>query len=254
MSLAVFRPLTYPENDGQPMSDNTLQYTWISIIKWGLEGVFRDRPDVFVAGDLLWYPVEGNNKLRVAPDAMVVLGRPKGDRGSYLQWLEDDIAPQVVFEILSPSNRHLEMVQKERFYEQYGVEEYYVFDPDTGTLSGSIRQDEAFRPIENINGWISPLLRIRFDLHDKELRITGPDGKLFLTPLQLIEQRDELIAERDEIAADRDEIAADRDEIAAERDEIATKLDHERREKERALTRLAELEAALNQLGKNPQS
>ena len=91
------------------------------------------------------------------------------------------------------------------------------------------------------------MLRIRFDLHDKELRITGPDGKLFLTPLQLIEQRDELIAERDEIAADRDE-------IAAERDEIATKLDHERREKERALTRLAELEAALNQLAKNPQS
>jgi Uma2 family endonuclease len=247
MSVAVFRPLTYPENDGQPMSDNTLQYTWISIIKWGLEGVFRDRPDVFIAGDLLWYPVEGNNKLRAAPDAMVVFGRPKGHRGSYLQWLEDDVAPQVVFEILSPCNRPLEMVQKGRFYEQYGVEEYYVFDPDTVTLSGSIRQGDAFQAIENTNGWVSPLLRIRFDLSNGELRITGPDGKLFLTPLELIEQRDDLIAERDEIAADRDEIAAKRDEIAAA-------LDQERREKEIALTRLAELEAAMSQLGKNPQS
>ncbi len=32
---------------------------------------------------------------------MVVFGRPKGDRGSYKQWLENQIAPQVVFEILS---------------------------------------------------------------------------------------------------------------------------------------------------------
>jgi hypothetical protein len=139
------------------------------------------------------------------------------------------------------------MVQKGRFYEQYGVEEYYVFDPDTVTLSGSIRQGDAFQAIENTNGWVSPLLRIRFDLSNGELRITGPDGKLFLTPLELIEQRDDLIAERDEIAADRDEIAAKRDEIAAA-------LDQERREKEIALTRLAELEAAMSQLGKNPQS
>lgn len=246
MSLVFTPAITYPEDNGEPMSDNTLQYTWISIIKWGLEGVFRDRPDVFVAGDLLWYPVEGNNKLRVAPDAMLVFGRPKGDRSSYLQWMEENIAPQVVFEVLSPNNRHLEMVQKERFYERYGVEEYYVFDPDTVALTGWTRQAGVFRPIENTDGWVSPLLRIRFDLADDELKIVGPDGKQFLTPLELIEQRDELTAERDEIAADRDEIAADRDEIAAQRD-------HERREKERALAKLAELEAALKQLGESPK-
>ncbi len=40
----------------------------------------------------------------VAPDVMVVFGRPKGRRGSYKQWQEDNIAPQVVFAILSPSN------------------------------------------------------------------------------------------------------------------------------------------------------
>jgi hypothetical protein len=51
-------------------------------IKENLELVFADNPEVFVAGDLLWYPVEGNNKLRIAPDVMVAFGRPKGDRGS----------------------------------------------------------------------------------------------------------------------------------------------------------------------------
>ena len=71
----------------------------------GLDALFRDDPDVFVAGDLLWYPVEGDPKTRIAPDAMVVFGRPKGYRGSYKQWDEGGIAPQVVFEVLSPGNR-----------------------------------------------------------------------------------------------------------------------------------------------------
>lgn len=43
---------------------------------------------MFVAGDLLWYPVEGDNVTRAAPDAMVVLGKPKGDRGSDHTYVE----------------------------------------------------------------------------------------------------------------------------------------------------------------------
>src|SRR5438309_5827087 len=76
----------YPDSDGQPMADNTLQFRWIVTIKEGLGVLFMDRPDVFVAGDLLWYPVEGDPKTRIAPDALVAFGRPKGERGSYKQW------------------------------------------------------------------------------------------------------------------------------------------------------------------------
>ena len=67
----------YPDDDGQPMSENTLQFKWIVLIKEGLETLFRHDPNVFVAGDLLWYPEEGKPKIRQAPDVMVVLGRPK---------------------------------------------------------------------------------------------------------------------------------------------------------------------------------
>ena len=59
--------IDYPDSDGEPMSDNTLQFKWIVTIKEGLDNVFRDDPDVFVAGDLLWYPVEGDPKTRTAP-------------------------------------------------------------------------------------------------------------------------------------------------------------------------------------------
>src|SRR3982750_3155353 len=113
--------IVYPDSEGQPMADNTLQFEWIPTIKGWLDAIFRDDPNVFVAGDLLWYPVEGDNTIRAAPDAMVVFGRPKGYRGSYQQWREDGIAPQVVFEVLSPGNRPMEMVRKHEFYQPYGV-------------------------------------------------------------------------------------------------------------------------------------
>src|SRR6516164_2588240 len=92
--------IEYPETDGEPMAENTEQYDWITKIKWNLERVFRDDPNVFIAGDLFWYPVEGNNRIRRAPDVLVAIGRPKAPRQCYLQWLEDGVAPQVVFEIL----------------------------------------------------------------------------------------------------------------------------------------------------------
>jgi Uma2 family endonuclease len=118
--------VVYPESDGQPMADNTKQFEYIVTIKGGLDALYHSDPNVFVAGDLLWYPVEGDNTIRQAPDVFVVFGRPKGHRGSYRQWEEGGIAPQVVFEILSPSNRLGEMLRKFKFYERYGVEEYYV--------------------------------------------------------------------------------------------------------------------------------
>src|SRR5438874_13282 len=73
-------PIEYPEDDGQPMSDNSKQFRWIQVIEGNLEAVVRDQPDVVVAGNMLWYPREGHSDERNAPDVMVIFGRPKGDR------------------------------------------------------------------------------------------------------------------------------------------------------------------------------
>ena len=181
----------YPDSDGQPMADNTKQFRWIVVIEQNLELIFADDPDVFVAGDLLWYPVEGNNKKRVAPDVMVALGRPKGDRGSSRQWLEDDVAPLVVFEILSPGNTHPEMTQKCLFYDHFGVEEYYLYDPDDNELSGWLRQDGRLEKIELIADWVSPQLKIRFVLSDENLSLFRPDGEPFLTDVEIAQKAEE---------------------------------------------------------------
>ncbi|MDQ5911572.1 MAG: Uma2 protein [Pseudomonadota bacterium] len=192
----------YPDSDGQPMADNTKQFRYIMTIQGGLAALFANRPDVFVAGDLLWYPVEGRNTIRAAPDVMVVFGRPPGDRGSYQQWREDDVAPQVVFEILSPGNTTTEMVRKFDFYQRYGVEEYYLYDPDRGALRGWQRRSGQLQEIAVINGWISPWLGVRFTLEGTELVLYRPDGRHFESFIEL-DQRAEAEHQRAERLAER---------------------------------------------------
>ena len=181
--------ITYPESDGLPMADNTLQYRWIVTIQGGIDALYQDDPNIFVAGDLLWYPVEGNNKIRVAPDIMVAFNRPKGDRGSYLQWKENDVVPQVVFEILSPSNSRSEMEKKWKFYNDYGVEEYYLYDPQKNNLKGWLRKDKDLEIIHNINNWVSPILKIKFVLTEIEIEIYRPDGEKFLSYVELEKEK-----------------------------------------------------------------
>jgi Uma2 family endonuclease len=187
--------VSYPDSDGKPMADNTEQFRWIVLIKENLEILFADDPNVFVAGDLLWYPVKSRLISPVAPDAMVAFGRPKGRRGSYKQWEEGNIAPQAVFEILSPSNDASEMERKLEFYDTYGVQEYYQYDPDTNTLAGWIRRGVNLTPIETMNGWVSPQLGIRFEMGTVPMQIYRPDGRRFLSPVEL-DQRAEQESQR----------------------------------------------------------
>jgi Uma2 family endonuclease len=223
--------IIYPDSDGQLMADNTLQYRWIVTIQGGLDTLFQNDPNVFVAGDLLWYPVEGNNVIRRAPDVMVAVGRTKGDRGSYQQWREENIPPQVVFEILSPGNTVKEMVAKHNFYRRYGVEEYYLYDPDKGDLTGWMRDGEELPEIEQMLGWVSPRLGIRFELSQGELEIYRPDGEKFVSYVELAKQK-ELVQQ----------------ELAQEKQ----RSEQEKQRAEQAEEQLETLRALLAQKGINP--
>ena len=219
---ALNRPpveVNYPDSDGQPMSDNTLQFQWIVTLKENLDALLPD----FVAGDLLWYPVEGDNKTRIGPDVLVALGRPKGYRGSYQQWREGCAPPDVVFEVLSPNNTFPEMYRKLLFYERHGVAEYYLYDPYTVALSGWTRKGGRLEEIEPIDGWVSPLLGIRFQ-HGAELEVYTPSGERFLTFSQLKEKADMAMIQAE---AAREQAEAAREQAETERaraDALAERL------------------------------
>src|SRR5580704_10366564 len=164
MSTAILHQVVYPESDGKPMADNTLQWDWMVKIVGELKEMFAGQ-NVFVAGNLFWYPVKGDPSTVTAPDGLVVFGRPPGYRGSYKQWEEDGIAPQVVFEILSPNNTREEMEDKLAWYDRHGVEEYYFIDPYKNQINGWVRSDGHLMSVYPMAGFESARLKIRFDVN-----------------------------------------------------------------------------------------
>jgi len=165
------------------MADNTEQFEWIQMLQGNLDALF---PEDFVGGDLLWYPVEGDPTIRVAPDVLVALGRPKGRRGSYIQHREEGVAPQVVIEVLSPGNTATEMAHKTWFYEHYGVREFIQIDPETQDGLAFVRDESGdFRLTPTLDGWTSPTLGIRFAREPgdgpRTLRVYKADGTPFLS-------------------------------------------------------------------------
>ena len=220
-------PIVYPDTDGKPMAENTLQFEWITTIKGGLDHLLADDPNVFVAGDLFWYPVEGRPEIVMAPDALVAFGRPKGHRLSYMQWEEGGIAPQVVFEVLSPNNRFGEMLRKFRFYRDYGVEEYYIYDPDPRRLelSGFLRRGDDLAEVPSMNGHVSPRLKVRFEIDEQGLRLIRPDGQPFLTY----------------------------EELAKREAEHRQGLEQERQRAEQAINEVERLRERLRSLGQDPR-
>jgi Uma2 family endonuclease len=203
--------IVYPESDGKPIAENTEQFEWIERIKGGCEILFAQNPDVFVAADLFWYPVEGRPDIRVAPDTLIAFDRPKGRRGSYKQWEEGGVAPQVVFEILSPSNSVGEMTDKFLFYDRYRVEEYYLYDPERREFAAWTQSLESGRleRQELTDGvFISPRLGIRFDCTGGEFAIYHPDGQPFRSMVELAQERD---TARQQIEAERERAEAERE-------------------------------------------
>ena len=207
--------IVYPDSDGKPMADNTLQFRWIVTIQGNLDLLFRDRADVFVAGDNLIYPRRGDPSVCAAPDVYVAFGRPKGYRGSYKVWEEGGIFPQVVFEVWSPNNSRREMKDKRAFYRRYGAEEYYVVNPDESTVEGWRREDGRFVEVDDFGAHVSPRLGIRFDLTGPELVIVGPTGERFLTFVELGEAAETAAREAEQARQQAEQARQENDRLRA---------------------------------------
>lgn len=59
---------------------------------------------------------------------------------------EDDVrgAPDLIVEVLSPGTRGTDMVRKRDLYDRFGVPEYWLVDPDAGSVT-VLRRDDSGR-------------------------------------------------------------------------------------------------------------
>jgi len=241
MNTLVQPQIEYPSSDGAPLGENTLQVKWIIDLYTGFDLLFRHRDDVFLASDLFWYPVEGDPRTVRAADVMIVFGRPKGERLSYKQWEEEGVAPQIAIEVLSPSNRGLELKKKFRFYEQFDVEEYYTYDPDSDELVVYLRDNDRLKAVKNVRSFRSPRLGIQFEFpSDGPIRVLDPQGKRFRNHRDLHDDYERVIAEKEEqfrlakYEGKRAEAEAKRAEAEAKRAEAEAKRAESYRDKLRA--------------------
>jgi len=79
-----------------------------------------------------------SDKTVVQPDLLVVCDKSKLAKGSV------DGAPDLVIEIVSPSNTHSELFLKFQYYLKAGVKEYWVIDPEKKKVQVNIYQEGRY--------------------------------------------------------------------------------------------------------------
>ena len=251
---ALTTEIEYPSSDGQPLAESTLQYLWIVMLHGGIEGVLEDNPNAFCAADNLIYPVEGRRDICMAPDVYVAYGPAPGHRGSYQVWREGGIFPQVIFEVLSPSNRAGAMADKLAFYDEYGAEEYYIYDPERVRLTGYLRGPSGLEEIDEMHGWVSPRLGIRFDMSGEELVVYAPNGEPFVSYRENRKLRDDAIAKAKENEARAKRAEKRAAKVAADAEKSRADAEKSRADAEKAKAQNALLLAKLRALGIDPDA
>ena len=240
MSAVLERPpqtIFYPESDGKPMGETDIHRNLMAYLIDSLALHFQARPDVYVTGNIMFYYVEGNPRKSISPDVMVCFGVEKKLRRTYKLWAEG-CAPSVVIEISSRATWNEDLKKKLALYEQMGVAEYYVFDPEYDYLNEPLLAYRLMHGqlvrVEVVNGCIySPVLDLELVDTGVTLRPRDPRTGLFLpTMAEMHEERQ------------REYEARMQEQAARESEQAARVQEHEARMQEQAAREIAEAEVA----------
>lgn len=95
----------YPSSDGKPMGETDKHVELMLYCRMALMQFYRDRPNVYIAGNNFLYFEQGNPRAVVSPDCYVVPGIQMELRDTYMTWKENGNLPSFVFEITSRKTR-----------------------------------------------------------------------------------------------------------------------------------------------------
>jgi Uma2 family endonuclease len=189
-TTTAVQPIHYPERDGKPMAETDVHIDVLIYLREALKDYFRNEPQVYVAGNMLFYYEEGNPAACVAPDVFVVRGVAKGERRTYKLW-EEGQPPTVVFEITSRGSRLEDLGTKRALYAMLGVREYFLYDPLGEYLRPPLQgyrlqqgEYERMRPADQ-DQLISQALSLGLRVQDGQLQVVDPaTGERLLTPAE----------------------------------------------------------------------
>ena len=196
------RVVEYPSSDGQPVAETPLHYDRLRDLATALQLRYAERRDVYVGANMLVYDVRNKPKRHLAPDLFVVFGVGDHRRDVFLLWEEQ--APAFILEVTSKSTRGKDEDEKRERYAEWGVGEYFLYDPRAEYLKPPLRglalagdgyRDMTERVLANgARGLRSEALGLDLWLRDGELRLHDPvSGTDLLTPAE--DRRGRLAAE-----------------------------------------------------------
>ena len=122
------KEIIYPTSDGQPMAETGIHVKLMLDLIATLRAYYRERPDVYVIGNIFLFYRKNHPEDRRTPDVMVIKGVDKTERRSFKTW-EEKAMPCVVIELTSDQTAKEDQVDKKQLYQELGVHEYFLFDP-----------------------------------------------------------------------------------------------------------------------------
>ena len=178
----------YPESDGKPIGETDFHIQTITYLYQALSSFFASQKDVKVLADIMFYYEEGQAKKVFSPDVMIVKGVGSHPRRTYKLWEENQF-PQVIFEIYSRKTWGDDLNKKWYLYQQFGVKEYYVSDPEYDYLPEPLiayrRSKGELKQVPVKKGRIfSEELGLEIVDTGEGLRLFNPKTKEFLKTLQ----------------------------------------------------------------------
>ena len=187
MSGALVTPpdtVEYPTRDGRPVAETDLHFLRLTGAAYGLRKFFAARDDVYVGSNLMVFDQPGNPRRHLSPDIFVAFGVRSGSRDLFKIWEEQP--PAFVLEITSKSTRREDERTKRKRYAQWGVPEYFLYDPRAEwvkpPLQGFRLEGRRYRRMSECvlpngkRGLECKTLQLYLWLRDGELRLYEPSG------------------------------------------------------------------------------
>ncbi|MCY3818650.1 MAG: Uma2 family endonuclease [Gammaproteobacteria bacterium] len=172
----------YPTSDGKPVAETERHFMRLAGAAYGIRKHLAGRDDVYVGSNLLVFDEPGNPRRHLSPDIFVAFGVRRGERDLYKIWEEKP--PSFVLEITSASTRREDERTKRRRYAQWGVGEYFLYDPRgewlTPPLQGLELHGRRYRKMREValpngeRGLRSESLGLGLWLKGTELRLYDP--------------------------------------------------------------------------------
>lgn len=155
--------LTLPNQDQLPYDDGETMETQrhkmqMDLLIEGLDPWLERRQDGYVGGNMFIYfsQAQLKNQDFKGPDFFAVTGVSKKERKSWVVW-EEEKAPDVVIELLSPSTANFDRTEKKQIYQdKMRVSEYFWYDPfNSEDFAGFFLNSGVYQPLAfNPQGWL----------------------------------------------------------------------------------------------------